>query len=319
MAADARAIIGRQARNLARMTDDLLDAGRVMLGKIELRREPLDLAALVGSVVDTFHSTGRLVDRRTAITLGPVWVNGDATRLEQVVSNLLGNAIKFTSPGDAIAVDVRRAGDEVRLSVSDEGAGISADLLPMVFDLFVQGPQPLERGAGGLGIGLALARRLVDLHGGRIAGHSDGPGRGSRFTVQLPAIDAPVATPVPGPRVHPARRIVIVEDNDDARTSLQLLLVLAGHEVHAAADGVAGLAAILREHPDVALVDIGLPGMDGRTLAREVRARLHGAIRMIAMTGYGQPEEAEGGLAAGFDRYLVKPVDPDVLAEMLLV
>ncbi len=319
VAADARAIIGRQARNLARMTDDLLDAGRVMLGKIELKCEPLDLAALVESVVDTFHSTGRLVDRRATISLAPAWVDGDATRLEQVVSNLLSNAIKFTSPGDAIAVDVRREGSEATVEVSDEGTGISADLLPMVFDLFVQGPQPVERGAGGLGIGLALARRLVDLHGGRIAGHSDGSERGSRFTVQLPAIDAPVAAPVPGPRVHPARRIVIVEDNDDARTSLQVLLVLAGHEVHAAADGVTGLAAILREHPDVALVDIGLPGMDGRTLAREVRARLQGGIRMIAMTGYGQPEEAEGGMAAGFDRYLVKPVDPEVLAEMLLV
>ncbi|HEX4883920.1 MAG TPA: ATP-binding protein, partial [Casimicrobiaceae bacterium] len=318
MAAEARAIIGRQARQLGRMTDDLLDAGRVMLGKIELQRMPVELAGLVERVVATFRSTGRLAGRRVTTTADAVWIDGDASRIEQVVGNLLGNAIKFTSDGQSIQVRAGREGPHAVLVVADDGAGIEAPLLPLVFDLFVQGAQSGDRLRGGLGIGLALVRRLVELHGGSVDGHSEGTGRGSTFTVRLPAIEPQAAPPTPPTRPAPARRrIVIVEDNDDARTSLRLLLDMSGHDVQAAADGPAGLDLILRERPDVALVDIGLPGMDGCRVAEEVRSRIGNTVVLVAMTGYGPPEEVQRGMAAGFDRSLVKPVDPEVLAAIL--
>jgi CheY-like chemotaxis protein/anti-sigma regulatory factor (Ser/Thr protein kinase) len=248
----------------------------------------------------------------------PVWVSADPTRLEQVLTNLLANALKYTPAGGEIAVSVAREHRHAVLRVRDSGVGIRPELLPRVFDLFVQGDRSLERTSGGLGIGLTLVRHLVELHGGTVEAASAGAGRGSTFTVRLPAVTAPPA-PVasgPAPAAGVARRVLVVEDNDDAREMLRNLLRLLGHEVHEARDGASGVDEARRLRPDVALIDIGLPGIDGYEVARRIRADVPGA-RLVAVTGYGQPEDRERTRAAGFDVHLVKPVDPDQLQEVL--
>jgi CheY-like chemotaxis protein len=238
--------------------------------------------------------------------------------LEQVVTNLLANAVKYTPAGGEITVSVRRDGDHAVLAVRDTGVGIRPELLPRVLDLFVQSDRSLERSGGGLGIGLSLVRQLVELHGGTVEAASAGPGRGSTFTVRLPVLAAPAdADDAARPAVAgPPRRVLVIEDNDDAREMLRNLLRLFGHEVHEACDGAVGLEEARRLRPDAALIDIGLPGMDGYEVARRIRADLPGA-RLVALTGYGQPEDRERALAAGFDVHLVKPVDPDQLQRLL--
>jgi PAS domain S-box-containing protein len=317
------AIIGRQTGHLGRLVDDLLDVARATSGKIELLRRPVELHALAGRCVDALAQAGRTERHTVALEGGPVYVDGDAARLEQVLNNLLDNALKYTPGAGRITVSTEEAGETAVLRVRDTGQGIRTDILARVFDLFVQEPQSLDRSRGGLGLGLALVKRLVELHGGSVAVWSAGPGQGSEFTVRLPAVAMPVggeAATEAGPRSASARsrRVLVVEDSPDARQSLRLLLELAGHEVETSEDGPGGLAKVQAFRPDVALIDLGLPGMDGYAVAREMRRRPETrAIRLVAVTGYGQAEDRRRALAAGFDLHVTKPVDASMLDEML--
>ena len=317
------AIIGRQTGHLGRLVDDLLDVARVTSGKIELQRRPVELRALAGRCLDALAQAGRTERHTVTIEGEPVHVEGDAARLEQVLNNLVDNALKYTPGSGRVTITTERVGETAVLRVRDTGQGIRTDLLAHVFDLFVQESQSLDRSRGGLGLGLALVKRLVELHGGSVAVWSAGPGQGSEFTVRLPAAAAPVgegagagagATPV----AARSRRVLVVEDSADARQSLCLLLELAGHEVEACEDGPSGLARLRAFRPDVALIDLGLPGMDGYALAREARGRPETrAIRLVAVTGYGQAEDRRRALAAGFDLHVTKPVDASMLDEVL--
>jgi PAS domain S-box-containing protein len=317
--AQAREIITRQVRHLGRLVDDLLDVTRLATGKIALVRRPLELGTLVRRVVGVLAATTP-ARRFHCETADAVWIEGDETRLEQILTNLLGNAVKFTAAGGRLTVDVTARDAEAVLRVADTGAGIPADLLPRIFDLFVQGRGGLERPAPGLGIGLTLVKRLVDLHGGRIEAASDGPGRGSVFTVRFPLIEAPAPAVDPGPeagRARVRRRVVIVEDNDDAREMLRHVLEQTGHDVHEAADGLAGLECTLALEPDATVIDIGLPGLDGYEVARRVRAAGGSPVFLIAVTGYGQAGDRQRAAEAGFDAHLTKPVDPLALEALL--
>jgi PAS domain S-box-containing protein len=313
-------IIHRQADHLTHLVDDLLDIARATAGKIVLRRQPLDLGELVGVCVRALGETDRGREHRVTLRAEPAVVAADATRLAQVVSNLLENAVKFTPPGGAVDVEVRREGPEAIVSVRDTGVGIAPDVLPRVFELFAQGAHALDPAAGaGLGIGLALSRRIVELHGGSIAAASEGEGRGTQFTVRLPVAAADQPRPRPlRPDPGPPRQVVVIEDDEDGRDSLRLLLESLGHEVFVAADGPRGLALALEHHPDVVLVDLGLPGLDGYEVARRLRARREGArMRLVAVTGYGQAEDRRRSRDAGFDAHLLKPVSPAILARVI--
>jgi signal transduction histidine kinase len=315
----AKAIIRRQVRHLGKLTDDLLDAARVMMGKIVLDRRPVDLAQVVSNTVDTLRNTGQLQRHECRAELESVWVNVDPTRIDQVLANLLTNAVKYTPPPGRIEVSVRRAAGEAVFSVRDSGLGLEPELLPRIFDLFVQGERGLDRSQGGLGIGLTLVRRIAELHGGHVEARSEGAGKGSEFILHLPAIEAPaeIAAPARSARNSTRRRIAVVEDNDDVRASLRVLLEMDGHDVVEAKDGLQGVDTILRENADVALVDIGLPSLDGYAVARAVRARAQRPVLLVAITGYGSQGDAERGAQAGFDAYMVKPVDATVLTELI--
>jgi CheY-like chemotaxis protein len=315
----AREIIARQNAHLARLVDDLLDVARVTSGKIILDRRPLELAEAVQRSMATLAASGRTEHHRIGLDLETVWADADETRLEQIVTNLVGNAVRFTPAGGAIDVSLRAAGGEAVLRVRDSGIGIPPETLPRVFDMFVQGARRPDGAPGGLGLGLTLVRRIAELHGGSVEATSDGPGRGSTFTVHLPALATPPAPARPTHRVSNAgrRRIVIVEDNADAREVLRFALEVAGHEVHDAYDGPSGLAAIMIQRPDVALVDIGLPEFDGYEVARKARAAMGSALHLIALTGYGQPDDKRQALEAGFDTHLVKPVEPEILLDAI--
>ncbi len=316
--ARARQIIARQTAHLARLTDDLLDAGRVITGKIVLDRQPVDLAEVVQRALGTID-VGR---HRILRELSPAWVAGDTTRLEQIVVNLVGNAVKYTPEGGTITVRVARDDDVVVLRVRDDGIGMSPALVRRVFELFVQGDRALDRAAGGLGIGLTLVRRLAELHGGGAEATSPGPGQGSELIVRLPAIPAPMgklrAVPAPGP-IGSGRDVLVVEDNDDARLALCELLELGGHRVRSECDGVAGLATALDVPPEIALIDVGLPGIDGYEVARRIRAgEISGHhMTLVALTGYGLPEDRQRAFEAGFDLHLVKPVNLTALTKLL--
>jgi CheY-like chemotaxis protein len=283
----------------------------------------VELHALVRRCLDALAQAGRTERHTIVLEGGPVHVEGDPARLEQVVNNLVDNALKYTPGAGRVTIVTERADETAVLRVRDTGQGIRTDLLAHVFDLFVQEPQSLDRSRGGLGLGLALVKRLVELHGGSIAVWSAGPGQGSEFTVRLPAVAEPLAEAGPigaGPRPAPARgrRVLVVEDSADARQSLRMLLEMAGHEVETSEDGPSGLAKLHAFRPDVALIDVGLPGMDGYALAREARERPETcAVRLVAVTGYGQAEDRRRALAAGFDLHVTKPVDASMLDEML--
>jgi CheY-like chemotaxis protein/anti-sigma regulatory factor (Ser/Thr protein kinase) len=313
--------VERQTKHLARLTDDLLDAGRALLGKIVLQRRALDLAAVVGGALSTMRSAGRLGAHRVKAELESVWVDGDFARIEQIVANLVGNAVKYTPHGGAITVRVAREGGQALLSVTDSGAGMPAALVPRVFEPFVQGERELDRSHGGLGIGLTLVRRLAQLHGGSASAESAGAGLGSRFTVALPAIEAPQAASPAEPLAPGAapRDILLIEDNADAADMLRRLLEVAGHRVRVAPDGIQGLAALREAPPDVALIDIGLPRMDGYELVRQARASMDGRRRplLVALTGYGLAEDRRRAIESGFDAHLVKPVAPATLLNVL--
>jgi PAS domain S-box-containing protein len=318
------AMIGRQAGHLARLVDDLLDVARMSSGKIELRLEPVDLHELARQCLDTRTRLGGARGHSVKLLGKAVYVEGDRTRLAQVLDNLVDNALKYTPPGGKVTVATERSGEAAVLRVRDSGIGMAPELVPCVFDLFTQAPQTLERSHGGLGLGLALARRLVELHGGSVSASSAGVGKGSEFTITLPAASEPTpraTVPATGARVGAkplACRVLVVEDSADARLGLQLLLQQSGHSVETAVDGQDGLAKLRRFRPDVALIDVGLPGMDGYELARMARSQPETRdIRLIAITGYGQAADKHRALDAGFDLHLAKPVDPLALQELL--
>ena len=316
------AMIHRQTSHLRRLVDDLLDVARVTSGKIGLQALPVELHELAGRCLETLAQAGRTHEHRVTLGGEPVHVVGDAARLEQIVNNLVDNALKYTPAGGAVTVVTERSGDDAVLRVRDTGRGISPDVLARVFDLFVQEPQSLDRARGGLGLGLTLVKRLAELHGGSVSAWSEGADRGSEFVVRIPALPEERAprTASAGAAAAPApsRRVLIVEDGDDARESLKLLLEHAGHVVETAEDGPTGLAKLRAFQPEVALIDIGLPGLDGYALARQVRERPEtSAVRLIAVTGYGQADDRQRALAAGFDLHVTKPVDPAALRDLL--
>jgi signal transduction histidine kinase len=323
MAGRARSILRRQIENLSRLVDDLLDMSRATTGKVALVRRPVELSVIVGATLSAFRSSGRLQEHAVSSRLSPVWIDADELRIEQVVSNLLGNALKFTPGGGRIEVEVEPRGRSAVLRVSDSGAGIDPGLIDKVFEPFVQGANPIDRAQGGLGLGLSLVRALVGLHGGSVKAESAGTGQGSVFTVRLPSIDQPAARAAPGERGEERRRtlrrILIVEDNRDGREALRTLLDLAGHEVHEAEDGLSGVEAAAILAPDLALIDIGLPGIDGYEVARRIRAQPHGrAMRLVAISGYGQPDDRRRAMEAGFDAHLTKPLGMERLHEFLV-
>ena len=313
-AVDARAIIARQTRNLAHMMNDLLDVGRVIAGKVLIARQSVNLAQVVRRVDQTLAITGEAKEHPLRLDLNEVWVDGDAVRIEQVITNLLTNAVRYTPAGRPIEVLVGACSGWAVLQVQDAGPGIPAALLPRVFDLFVQGERPLDRRAGGLGIGLTLVRRLVELHGGTVS--VDSSEEGSRFTVRLPLSGPPAFTGDDALPPSRRRRVLVVEDNGDVLAALRSKLELDGHSVSTAADGIEGLDRLLKLRPEVSIVDIGLPGLTGFELARHARAAGY-AGRMIALSGYGAERDAQEALVAGFDAYLVKPVDSDQLRASL--
>jgi PAS domain S-box-containing protein len=315
----ARAVIERQVEHLARLVDDLLDMSRVTTGKVRLDRRRLDLGALVANAMSAWRAAGRFARHQVTLDVAAAWVEADETRMEQVVGNLVGNALKYTPPGGGVTVRVRGDGAWTVLEVADTGAGIPPNLGERIFELFVQGDRALDRAQGGLGIGLTLVRALVGLHGGTVEARSDGAGRGSLFVVRLPAVPLPADELAPPPAIAPSSpgqlHIVLIEDNDDAREILHVALTLAGHRVWDAADGRAGVELVASRAPDVAIVDVGLPGLDGYEVARLIRAGARGAsVRLIALTGYGQAEDRQRALSAGFDAHLTKPVAPERVA-----
>jgi PAS domain S-box-containing protein len=315
----ARSIIARQVHHLARLVDDLLEVGRVVTGKIVLDRRAIDFADLVHRAVGVCAE--RRNDQQLEVQAQPVWIQGDLVRMEQIVNNIVGNAVKYTPSGGTIRVRVSAEGPDAVLCVEDDGYGISPDLLPRVFDLFVQGERTLDRAQGGLGIGLTLVRRLVQLHGGTVSAFSEGPGRGSVFTVRLPRLAGPQQIDSGARQECPdrlKRRVLIVEDNRDAREMFRVMLELAGHEVLEAEEGVSGLELLKAMRPDVAVIDVGLPGLNGYEIARRFRAeRGSERVMLVALTGYGTPEARERSRQAGFDHHLIKPVNAEALEEIL--
>ena len=311
---DARGIIGRQTRHLAHLMDDLLDMARVASGKVVLERRPLDLAKLVSSLVATMRLSGDVREHTLTMDVQEAWIDADSTRIEQVAGNLLTNALKYTPPGGRVLVKVMPQGQEAVLEVRDNGVGIPPQLLERAFDLFVQGERSLDRRAGGLGVGLTLVKRLVQLHGGSVAAESDGDG--SVFRVRLPLVASPPPADARGaPGRQRGRSVLLVEDNDDALHALKSVLELDGHRVSTANDGEQGLALLLQELPEVAVVDIGLPTLTGFEVAKRSRAAGY-AGRLIALSGYGLETSTRQALQSGFDAHLTKPVDFDRLREL---
>ncbi len=319
-----RGMMERQLKQLVWLVDDLLEVSRISSGRIELRIGRVDLAAILGDAVDASRP---LIDRgghELVISLppGPIMIDADPTRLTQVFVNLLGNAAKYSDPGGRIELSARREGDDVVVSVRDSGIGIPALDLPRVFDIFVQVDPERPRSQGGLGIGLSLVRSFVELHGGRVEAHSEGPGHGSEFIVRLPAkAETPAAgSSAPEPRRPrgPRRRILVVDDNRDAAEALGRLLQLMGHEVRTAHGGDEGVAVAAEFNPDVVLMDLEMPTVDGYDAARRIRAAPKGNEPfLIALTGWGADADRRRTHDAGFDRHLVKPVNTGVLIETI--
>jgi signal transduction histidine kinase/ActR/RegA family two-component response regulator len=317
-AGQSRAVIERQVRHLKRLVDDLLDAARVQAGKVTLDRRPLDLAEAVHRAVSAVQGMDPAIQHVVQVDAQPVGVSFDPARLEQVVVNLLTNALKFTPAGGAIRVSVRAGTDTAILVVEDEGIGIPEDVLPRIFDLFFQGERTAARSEGGLGIGLTLVKTLTELHGGTIEARTGGPGLGSAFLIRLPRVALPrTAARRRLPQSTEHRRILIIEDNDDARDMLKTWMTLEGHDVLEAANGIEGVKMLIDERPEVAFIDIGLPGMDGYEVARMARQQADLATRLVALTGYGQAADRQRSFQAGFDDFVVKPVDPTRLTQIL--
>ena len=317
---NSRPVMERQVEKLTRLVDDLLDAARITQGKIELKRESVDLLPVL---LDAVESTERQIEtagHELSVSLphDALYVDGDTVRLEQVFTNLLSNAARYTDRGGRIELSLAQQGDEAVVRVKDTGIGIASDVLPHVFELFVQADRSPARARGGLGIGLSIVKQLVTMHGGRVEAHSAGSGRGSDFVVILPLLPAEkvrAAEEAKRTRVSPAggaatRRVLVVDDNVDAAASLGKLLKLQGHEIRVAHSGPAALETAAEFGPEVVLLDIGLPGMDGYEIAAELRKRPPTQkVLLVALSGYGQDEDRERSKAAGFDEHFVKPVN----------
>lgn len=312
----ARTIIERQVGQLTRLVDDLLEVSRVTTGRIHLHQEQVALNGIVTNGVETVRTL--IGQRRHTLNVSlqpqPIWLYADAARLEQVVVNLLTNAAKYTDEGGHIWLGVRQVGDEAEIRVRDTGVGIAPELLPHIFELFTQAERSLDRSQGGLGIGLALVQRLVEMHRGRVEAFS-ALGQGSEFVVRLPVVASaaprlPATDPGAAGPTGPSLRVLVVDDNVDALQSLEMLLGMCRHQVRTATDGPAALAAALDFRPNVVLLDIGLPRMDGYEVAKKMRQEpaLANAV-LVAMTGYGQESDRQRSLQAGFDHHLVKPAD----------
>lgn len=316
----------RQVNHMVRMVDDLMEVSRITRGLIELRKEEVDLAAIIRSAVETSQPIIEAGEHQLAITLPsePILLKGDAVRLSQVFANLLNNAAKYTDRGGQIWLSVKQEKNEVVVTVRDTGIGISAPMLPKIFDMFMQADRSTHRSQSGLGIGLTLVKKLVELHDGSISVCSDGPGKGSEFIVRLPVDAIPkerTTKPAVGQRGDrlPQRRVLVVDDNKDSAASMGMLLKFLGTDVQVAYDGATALAAIESYRPDVVLLDIGMPGMDGFEVARQVRQRAEfDGTMLIALTGWGQAEDRQRTQMAGFDHHLVKPADITTLQSLLL-
>jgi PAS domain S-box-containing protein len=323
-----RAMAERQVGHLTRLVDDLLDLSRISRGLIRLLNEPLEVAQPVQQAVEGVQPLVRERGLTLSVALPPqpVYVEADPTRLQQVVGNLLRNAARYTDPGGHILLTARQEGTDLVLRIRDTGIGIASEMLPRIFDLFVQAERRLDRSHGGLGIGLTLVRRLVEQHGGSVTAHSEGPGKGSEFVVRLPALpedrkgellrkhgddQQPVVPSAP-------RHILVVDDNMDAAESLAVLLRLEGHEVRVAPDGPAALAAAQADPPEMVVLDLGMPGMDGFEVARRLRAEPGSdGVLLVALTGWAQEEDRRRCYEAGFDGHLPKPVEWDALRQFL--
>jgi two-component system, chemotaxis family, CheB/CheR fusion protein len=318
-------VVERQAQQMARLLDDLLEASRITQDKIELRRSVLDLRTVVKDAVDAVRSLmeSRGLEFSLKLDPEPLYVDGDAARLQQINVNLLSNAAKYTPRGGHVVLRAQRHVDEAHISVTDDGLGIPKEMLESAFDLFVQSHRTLDRAEGGLGLGLTLVRGLVAKHGGSVHARSDGEGKGSEFIVRLPLAAAPASDAHPAPRqsgiqLSRGAKVVVVEDNADSREVLCALLTHAGFDCKSAENGCAGLALIDAFAPVAAIVDIGLPELDGLEVARRIRKNpQHAGIYLIALTGYGQLGDRQTALAAGFDDHLVKPVDFTALQRLL--
>ena len=308
--------------HLVRITDDLLDVSRITQNKVELRRERIDVRTVLHSAIE---ATRPLIDAHThTITLDlpkqPIRVDADFTRLAQAFSNLLNNAAKYTEPGGQIRVMASATNTVATVTVADTGVGIPAEMLPRIFDMFTQLQAHRDRTYGGLGIGLTLAKRLVELHGGTIAATSEGPGHGSTFTVRLPvagAVEAEHARVRDEPPSYGECRVLIAEDNADAAEMMRVMLSFKGHDVRVAADGVQALEMVEAFHPHIAFLDIGMPRMDGYEAARRIRERLGRRVVLVALTGWGQDEDKRRSREAGFDHHLTKPPEPERLERLI--
>jgi signal transduction histidine kinase len=316
-------ILDRQVNHIVRMVDDLMDVARLERGKVTLKTHRVDLnravAAAVESCLSGAQARGHHVEVRFGADVLPV--QADPVRLEQIVCNLINNAVKFTLQPGRIAVETSAEAGKAVVAVQDPGVGFEPGAAEQLFAPFLQVNPTLERTTGGLGIGLTIVRRLTELHGGSVRASSEGLGRGARFEVRLPLAEGPAEVE---PEVAPSamhrthRRVVVIEDNEDIRESLRTLLNMWGHEVQTEADGPSGLERVLAQRPDVAIVDVGLPGMNGYEVARSIRRQLPDrAVRLIALTGYGQPADRERALQAGFDAHLLKPIAPEILQREL--
>jgi signal transduction histidine kinase/DNA-binding response OmpR family regulator len=316
----------RQVEHLVRLVDDLLDVSRITRGTIDLQRHSTDLRRAAATAVETSRPLIDAHEQTLQVSLpdDPLIISGDPVRLTQVLTNLLNNASRYTPNGGHISLSAQREGDEIVLRVVDTGAGVARDMLPKIFELFVQADRSLDRAKGGLGIGLTLVRRLVEMHNGRVQAFSEGPGLGSEFVVRLPICDEPLEPDVANddPIIETERgmprRILIVDDNVDAATTLGMLLRLDGHNIRFAHDGQAAVDAAAEFSPDVVLLDIGLPKLDGYEVARRLRARPETEeALLVAVSGYGQEEDRRRSKEAGFDHHLTKPVDFSVLRQVL--
>ena len=314
-------LLARQVTQLGTLVDDLLDLSSITQGRIELKREPVELGSVIALALESVEPLVR-AKRHKVVNTGsaaPLYVNGDLSRIVQALSNVLTNAAKYTEEGGRIEVTLIERGESAMIEVTDNGAGISPELLPKIFDLFVQGHRASDRSQGGLGIGLSVVRRLVEMHGGAVSAASEGTGRGSTFKIGLPLASAPTlqrAAASHGERRTNARRVLVVDDNTDAADSLAALLRLSGQEADAAYTGRDALERMRASHADVVLLDIGLPEMDGYEVARRIRAE-HGAIVVVALTGYGQAADVQRAADAGFNAHITKPVAFEELQRVL--
>lgn len=324
-AAHAQRVMERQLEHLVRLVDDLLDVSRITRGKLQLRKERISLAAIVEHALEVCGAIVKEQDHSLTVTLPdePIYIDADKTRMAQALCNLLTNAVKYSDPGTRIWLSAERDGDQVSIRVKDEGVGIPQAMLPRIFDLFVQVDRSLEKSKGGLGVGLNIVKRLVEMHGGSVEVDSDGQGAGSEFTIRLPTVSSTPPSKESreddGEHLPVQRRILVVDDNVDSATSLATMLKFMGNDVHTAHDGIAGVEAAQSFHPDVILLDIGMPKLNGYEACRQIRAQPWGKdVAIVALTGWGQDEDKRRSREAGFSGHLVKPVEPSLLEKLLV-